>query len=75
MAQHTTATGADDTPLYPSDHAFVIALRRDTDVAAGQFVGRVEHVSSGRTASFADVAGLLAFMRGAAGHQPRRTQQ
>lgn len=32
--------------------AFVIQFRDDTDLAAGRFEGRVEHVISGRTACF-----------------------
>ena len=38
---------ASDPPLYPNDQAFVIALRRDADVAQGRLVGRVEHIVSG----------------------------
>jgi hypothetical protein len=72
MAKDPAAPGAPDAPLYPSDYAFVIALRRDADVVHGQFAGRVEHMSSGRAASFASVDVLLEFMRRAAGEDPAR---
>jgi hypothetical protein len=41
---------------------FVIQLRPDSDVFAGQFDGRVEHIASGRSAHFRGVQDLLAFM-------------
>ena len=42
--------------------AFVLQLRPETDVAAGRFEGRVEHVASGRVAHFHSVEELLAFI-------------
>lgn len=62
------AADSSDVPLYPADHAFVIALRRDADVEHGEFAGRVEHMSSGRAASFTSLELLLEFMRRAAGN-------
>jgi hypothetical protein len=42
--------------------AFVIQLRPETDIEAGQFVGRVEHVASCRAARFHSLDELLRFM-------------
>ena len=41
---------------------FVIQLRPDTDVRAGQFEGRIEHIDSGRSAHFRTIEELLAFV-------------
>ena len=42
--------------------AFVIQLRRETDIEAGRFEGRVEHVASTRAARFHSVDQLLDFI-------------
>jgi hypothetical protein len=61
---------ASDPPLYPNDQAFVIALRRDSDVAQGRVAGRIEHIVSGHVALFANLDGLVDFMRRLSGRQP-----
>jgi hypothetical protein len=58
--------GAGDRPLYPADHAFVIAFRRDAALVDGEFAGRVEHLASGSAACFSSLEVLLQFMRRAA---------
>jgi rhodanese-related sulfurtransferase len=70
MLDDPTPAPADEVPLYPNDQAFVIALRRDADVAEGRLVGRVEHVTSGHVALFANLDGLVDFMRRLSGRQP-----
>jgi hypothetical protein len=45
------------------DTAFVVHLATDPDEPAGQAHGRVEHVSTGRAASFESVEELVRFMR------------
>jgi len=52
---------ADESPLLPH-RAFVVQLREHADVARGQWVGRVEHVTSGQAAHFQSLEELLAFM-------------
>ena len=42
--------------------AFVIQFRPETDVEAGRFEGRVEHVSSSLARRFHSLDELLAFM-------------
>ncbi|HKA18986.1 MAG TPA: hypothetical protein VKN18_11915 [Blastocatellia bacterium] len=42
--------------------AFVIQFRPDSDVGAGHFEGRVEHVSSHRSMRFQTLEELLRFM-------------
>ena len=42
--------------------AFVIQLRLETDIEAGRFEGRVEHVASTRSARFYSVDQLLDFI-------------
>jgi hypothetical protein len=50
---------------------FVIQLRPTTDLASGQFHGRVEHIDSGRSAHFHSVEELLAFLASHATEQPK----
>ena len=45
------------------DAAFVVHLATDPDAPAGQARGRVEHVSTGRTARFESADELVRFMR------------
>jgi hypothetical protein len=40
----------------------VVQLQADADPAAGRFLGRVEHVTSGRAARFSGVEELVAFV-------------
>jgi hypothetical protein len=42
--------------------AFVLLFRADTDIEAGRFEGRVEHVATGRQARFHSVAELRTFI-------------
>jgi hypothetical protein len=48
------------TPLSPH-RAFVVQFRAETDVAVGHLVGRVEHMVSGRAATFHTLEDLLGF--------------
>jgi hypothetical protein len=41
---------------------YVIQLRPDSDVRAGRFEGRIEHIDSGRSAHFRTIEDLLAFV-------------
>ena len=53
------------TNPFPTRHAaFVVHLATDPDAPAGQARGRVEHVSTGRTARFESADELVRFMRG-----------
>ena len=49
------------TPAFSPDHAFVVQFYAETEVEAGQLVGRVEHVVSGRMTHFQSFETLLAF--------------
>lgn len=65
MSPGRTNTGDDtavERPLYPADRAFFIEIQRDAAVTRNTCVGRVEHISSGRVARFADVDTLLRFL-------------
>ena len=42
--------------------AFVVQFRAETDIAAGRFDGRVEHVMSGQATHFHSLEELLAFL-------------
>jgi hypothetical protein len=42
--------------------AFVIQFRRETDIEAGRFEGRVEHMSSYRATRFHSLDELLGFI-------------
>ena len=42
--------------------AFVIQFRPETDIEAGRFEGRVEHVASSRAARFHSLDELIRFM-------------
>ena len=42
--------------------AFVIQFRPETDIAAGQFAGKVEHVTTCQAARFQSLEELLGFM-------------
>jgi hypothetical protein len=49
-----------DTRRHPD--SFVLLFRAATDIEAGRFEGRVEHVASGRQARFHSVAELRTFI-------------
>src|SRR5689334_22382824 len=57
----TMLPGDSSPPLSPH-RAFVVQFRAETDVAAGQIAGRVEHVVSGQATTFQTLEGLLAFL-------------
>lgn len=42
--------------------AFVVQFRPGTDIAAGQFDGRIEHISSSRSVRFRTLDELLEFV-------------
>ena len=42
--------------------AFVIQFRPDTDIEAGRFEGKIEHVASCQAARFHSLEEMLAFM-------------
>ena len=46
----------------PVGLAFVLQLESGTDPIAGRFVGRIEHVASGRSRRFATTEEALAFI-------------
>jgi len=52
---------ADKSPL-PPHRAFVVQLSENADVEHGQWVGRVEHVTSGQATRFQSLEELLAFV-------------
>jgi len=49
-------------PPLSRHRAFVIQFRGETDVEAGRFAGRVEHVVSGQATHFHSLEELLAFI-------------
>lgn len=53
---------ADDAPRFPSGGAFVVQFATGADIEADRYVGRVEHVVSGRGERFATRDELLRFM-------------
>ncbi|HET6892026.1 MAG TPA: hypothetical protein VFH31_13065 [Pyrinomonadaceae bacterium] len=54
--------------------AFVIQFRAETDIEAGRFEGRVEHVASCKATRFHSLVELLAFIAGVLA-EVRRTEQ
>lgn len=46
----------------PAQGAFVVQFGPETDVAHGQFVGRIEHVVSGQATHFYTLEACLAFV-------------
>jgi hypothetical protein len=61
----TDGPGASYCPLlmggWQSDAAFVIQWRPETDIEAGRFEGRVEHIASYKAVRFRSLDELLAF--------------
>jgi hypothetical protein len=49
-------------PPLPSEMAFVVQFAADTDAPEGRFMGRVEHVVSGRATHFDSWAALQQFL-------------
>ena len=54
--------------------AFVIQFRPETDIEAGRFEGRVEHVGSSRATRFHSLDELLSFIASALA-EVRKTEQ
>ena len=54
--------GGTSKPLYPVEHSFVIALRRDCEEFPSAGAGRGEHLASGRSADFEQLPDLLRFI-------------
>jgi hypothetical protein len=52
---------ARNPPLLPN-HTFVVQLHPDTQIAAGQITGRIEHLVSRQAIMFESLHTLLAFM-------------
>ncbi len=50
------------TSTYPSERAFVLQFHREADLGAGRFLGRIEHVASGRVGHFQSFEELVAFV-------------
>ena len=49
-------------PSLPTNHAFVVQFRAETELERGHCAGRVEHVVSGQATHFASLEELVAFM-------------
>ena len=56
------AAASEDLLTLPVWKAFVVQFSLETDPHAGAFSGRVEHMSSGRRASFASTRELIAVL-------------
>jgi hypothetical protein len=54
------ATAPSGAPELPPEKAFVLQLTRETGPSLEPFVGRVEHVASGRRVRFGDFAAFRA---------------
>lgn len=50
------------TPAYPSERAFVLQFHHEADLGVGRFLGRIEHVASGRVGHFWSPEGLADFV-------------
>jgi hypothetical protein len=55
--------------------AFVIQLRPETDIEAGRFEGRVEHIASTRATRFQSLDDLLGFIAGMLNEVRKQDQQ
>ena len=49
-------------PSLPTNRAFVVQFRTETDLSQGHCKGRVEHVVSGQSAHFHSLEELVTFM-------------
>lgn len=58
----STSTAAPHSPLLTPDGIFVLHLRSDSAPAGQHLVGRVEHLKSGDSETFASLAALLRFI-------------
>lgn len=64
MSKPSAPPDRSDRTLFPVDHAFVVALRCDSDVEGGHWAGRIEHMSSGQVGNFGSMAELARVVRG-----------
>ena len=63
--RNTPDTGKSMTqhePSLPTNRAFVVQFRAETELERGHCTGRVEHVVSGQATHFASLEELVAFM-------------
>jgi hypothetical protein len=58
-----SSKGSSARSRLPANRAFVVHLREDIDPADGELLGRVEHVTSGRSARFETEKALIDFLR------------
>jgi len=58
----STPTAPRSDPLLSPDGIFVLHLRSDSAPAGEHVVGRIEHLKSGDSETFASLAGLLRFI-------------
>jgi hypothetical protein len=68
-AQHTESapyarTSGDEEHTLPPPLAFVVQFRPEAALERGHYIGRVEHVVSGRAAAFHTLNDLLDFLTG-----------
>ena len=54
--------GGSDAPSLPVSRAFVVQFSADTLPSMNRFMGRVEHIESGRSRRFATLYELVAFV-------------
>ncbi len=52
----------DDRPSHPADHAYVLKFRLDSAPELGVWIGRIEHLDSGRRCDFRSRDELLAWL-------------
>jgi hypothetical protein len=52
-----------ESPSVPPISTFVVRFWREWSVAGSRWRGRIEHVQSGKSATFSDLKGLLHFIR------------
>jgi hypothetical protein len=57
------ASSDEQAPSLPVWKAFVVQFSRETRAQTGPFVGRIEHISSGRRARFASTRELVTLLR------------
>lgn len=60
--RRSASSAGGEEPTLPAYKAFVVQFSRATRPQAGTFSGRVEHISSGRRATFASTRELLAVL-------------
>jgi hypothetical protein len=61
-ARRTAPSDRKELPALPVWKAFVVQFSRETSTQKGTFLGRVEHMSSGRCAHFASRQELVAVL-------------